>query len=156
MAENSRDQALFVRMIDASGLDRVRWQSHWPGEVQWEGKSWAHQRLRWDAITAGAISGDQASISFPDLPSTAPLYQQALDGRWLVELRLYQWRKSLALTGPTNEVVLVASALGEVASGSRVALAEFTLKLGSGVARVGSYFPPGVADTAAIGTPCLL
>lgn len=156
MAENSRDQALFVRMTDASGLDRVRWQSHWLGDVTWEGKAWAHQRLRWDAITAGAITGDQASISFPDLPSSAPLYQAALDGRWLVELRLYQWRKSLGLTGPTSDIVLVASTLGEVASGSRVALQEFTLKLGSGVSRFGSYFPPRVADTPTIGTPCLL
>jgi hypothetical protein len=152
----ARGQAAFAQITDESGLTVARWQSFWVDQtVTWEGQAWDYQQMDWTGVTSGQVTGEQASITLPRLPSLQALLKRALYGPWVVSLRVYQFDETLDTGSPQAEQILVGSSVGQVVSASGL-LSTITWKLGSALSPVGAQFPPRTATSSLIGVPCII
>ena len=149
-------QAAFASIGDGFGTVFARWQSYWVDSIaNWDGQSWIYQQLDWAGVTSGQAMGDQATLTFPGVPSVLDMTERALAGPWVVTLRVLQFDEEAGATGPPATYTLAASCVGEVISAS-AGLTTMTWKLGSALSPVGAQFPPRTAGTRLIGVPCRL
>jgi len=151
-----RGQAAFVAIGDGFGAIYARWQSYWvDAVVSWDGQAWSCQQMDWSGVTSGQVTGDQATLTLPAVPSVQAMTEQALAGPWVATLRVIQFDESIASSGPPASYILAASCVGEVI-GASASLSQITWKLGSALSPVGAQFPPRTAITPLIGVPCRL
>jgi len=151
-----RGQAAFIEIGDGYGTVYARWQSYWiDAVITWDGQAWSYQQMDWSGITSGQVTGDQATLTLPAVPTIQSSTESALAGPWVIQLRVIQFDESVAGSGPPATYTLVASSIGEVI-GASATLTQITWKLGSALSPIGAQFPPRTAITPLIGVPCRL
>lgn len=158
MDNNARDKVLFLEIDDTSGVDVVRWQSYWRQTVTWESKTWDFESIEWSGVSSGVSISGQASFEVADLQSNRNLLLgSALDEKYGVIMRVYEWRKSLNLAAPTTaDLVLTGTLYGEILSASVATFETISVTVGVALSRTSAFFPPNIADNALIGNPCIL
>jgi hypothetical protein len=152
----SRYSAAFLDLTTPGGIVRRRWQSRWRFEpVTWEGESWAYREFSWAGISSGAVIGaSPARLSFPCLGGILSDLQAAHDDGLTGRLRVYHYPDTWTDPGPPASQLPIASISGVVSIESiTMEPPVVAITLGG---EFGGMFPPRVADTALIGTPCEL
>jgi hypothetical protein len=151
-----RASAAMVELRRPGGTVAARWCSCWPvpDAITWDGEEWTPRQFSWSALDSHASAGAQASLTMALLPSTWQLLRVAEREQWTAFLQILQFDESDGETGPPADAVVIASYLGLV-RGSAVAFTPPTITWRLGIDD-GGVFPPMVATTYRVGTPCVL
>ena len=152
----ARAQAQFLKLTDASGIVRERWQSYWSTQVTWSSAQWDYVALIADGFVEGDSGTEQAiSVRLPATPRAVVVCERARAAGWVAELQVYQFDDFAAAAGPVADQELVAQFNGQVV-GAAATVTSFTLELGSALAPVGATVPPRTLTTALMGVGCRL
>ena len=159
MTSPHRISAAFLELSTPGGVVMRRWQSRWVHQaVTWEGLEWVYRPFDWTAVASGGlIDMAAATIGLPLLPSLLADLRLASDGLWIGRLRVYQYPETADGSQPPAGQVLVGGPFRGRVVLSAITATRLEMTLDSGLVAVGSRgFPPGIATTALIGTPCQL
>ena len=152
----ARAQAQFLKLTDASGIVRERWQSYWSTQVAWSSAQWDYVAFIADGFVEGDSGTEQAiSVKLPATPRAVVVCERALAAGWVAELTIYQFDDFSAADGPVSSQELVAQFNGQ-AVGASATVTTFTQELGSALAPVGATVPPRTLTTALMGVGCRL
>jgi len=151
-----RASAAMVELRRPGGSTAARWCSCWPGPdlIAWDGEEWTPRQFAWSALDSHASAGSQATLSMGWLPSSWQLLQVAAREQWTAFLQILQFDESDGETGPPADAALIASYLGQV-QGLALAATPPTITWRLGIDDSGT-FPPKIATSYLVGTPCVL
>lgn len=151
-----RGQAGFVELQRPGGAVAARWCSFWPGPdpITWQGQQWQPLQFAWSALESHPTAGAGATISTAARPSLIRLLQAASAEQWVALLQILQFDDSEALAGPPADAVVVAQYRGQV-RGQAITTDPPTLTWQLGLPEA-PRFPPLIATTFLVGTPCQL
>jgi hypothetical protein len=153
----SRAQSQYLRIFDATGTTRHRWQSYYAYRpAQWAGETWDYQAFVADGFTAG-VSGDETnvSVSAPATPMVSESFERAILNGEFVEMLLYEFNAGSGNLNPQSGQTLIGSYTGQAVGGTATAT-TITMQLGTALSPVGAQFPPRKLTTAIMGQGCVL
>jgi len=152
----ARASAAMVELRRPGGSVVARWCSCWPGPdlIAWDGEEWTPRQFAWSALDSHASAGSQATLSMALLPSTWQLLRVAERERWTAFMQILQFDEADGESGPPADAVVIAAYLGLV-RGFAVAFTPPTITWRLGIDDSGT-FPPKIATSYLVGTPCIL
>lgn len=132
-----------------------RWCSHYRRQtVTWGGYQWEWHQFEWGALESGAAGAGGSSVSVPMTQEHEQLWTRAMRERWLVILRVFVFDEEAGASTLPADAAQVAGDVGLIVGGSDSSEPPvMTWKLG---ADDSGSFPPLLAGSFLIGTPCVL
>jgi hypothetical protein len=154
----TRGQGAFLDISTPGGVVMARWQSRWQGQgVTFEGALWRFAPFEWSGLSTGGIAtSSPATLTLPTLPSLRTVLIDASREAWRGRLRVFQWAPEDDGAAPSVNQLLVATHAGTIALESITDTTISALIDSALLAPNGGRFPPTVASTRLIGTPCVL
>jgi hypothetical protein len=149
-------QVALVELQQPDGQAVERWCSHYreQGALTWDGQSWPWRAFQWSLMTDGSGGTTQATLTLGWTADNRNLLSRAQAERWLVSLRVYAADEQDAATTLPAAAQLLESFTGLVVGHSlSTDPPAIGWQLGSDG---GGAFPPELATTFRIGTPCVL
>lgn len=140
----------FLRVFDASDVDRLLWQNYWPGQFVDGYTYMPFSSSGFSANRAGVQ--EQMTLTMPALPIAFNLAQAGTSSAWLAELSVYQFSISTNTTDPPTSKTLTGRFTGEIVGGS-MTLTEITIELGTSLTPTGVVVPARRFTTDLIGAP---
>jgi hypothetical protein len=136
----------------------ARYQSRWQGQgVTFEGSLWRFAPFEWSGLSTGGIAtSSPATLTMPLIPSLRTVLIDAAREAWRGRLRVFQWSSEDDGGAPSANQLLVATHAGTIALESISDTTISALIDSALLAPNGGLFPPTVATTLLIGTPCVL
>ena len=154
----TRGQGAFLDISTPGGVVMARYQSRWQGQgVTFEGSLWRFAPFEWSGLSTGGIAtSSPATLTMPLIPSLRTVLIDAAREAWRGRLRVFQWSSEDDGGAPSANQLLVATHAGTIALESISDTTISALIDSALLAPNGGLFPPTVATTLLIGTPCVL